>query len=116
MARGVLPQASASRTGTGTTDPTPVTGDPTNNHQTTNDGNVVLRVQNTNAGSTARTLTVRVSKTIDGQAITSKTFVIPAAGVRWIGPFPTDTYGRQLLIDVDNAELKVTAFHFTPAG
>jgi hypothetical protein len=109
MPRAAVPVNTLSRAGIAV--PTETTGDATNNHTIPNDGSVFLLVRNSNGASTTRTLTVRLSKTVDGQAVTSRTYPIAAGTSRYIGPFPPDVYGSSLLIDVDNAELKITAFH-----
>lgn len=82
-------------------------GDPVNNHQVVNTGNTRLIIRN--SGAVARTVTIRISKTVDGQSVTSKTKAIPAGETHVFGPYPTDTYGNLLLVDVDNAELKLRA-------
>lgn len=84
---------------------TPVTGDTVNNHYMQNSGKEKFHAKNTNASATARTVTILVAKTIDGQAVTSVTQAIPA-GATWVfGPFPVDVYGTQVLVNVDHAEL-----------
>ncbi|MFI6032965.1 hypothetical protein ACIBBD_02045 [Streptomyces sp. NPDC051315] len=88
---------------------TEVNGDATNNHSVTNDGLVWLEVRN--SGSTvARTVSANFANTIDGQTTTAKTWSIPTSSTRRIGPFPVRYYGTTLQIDVDNAELKLTAY------
>lgn len=87
-------------------------GDATNNHTVANDGRTVLLVRNANVASTARTLTVRLPGAVDGQAITPRTYSIPAASSRYIGPFNATDYGTSMQVDVDNAELKLSAYRF----
>ncbi|MGQ5606171.1 hypothetical protein [Streptomyces sp. EKS3.2] len=88
--------------------PAETNGDPVNNHVVSNNGRVVLLVRN--AGTTAaRTLTLRVRGTVDGQTVAPRTVSIPTEASRYVGPFPTDDYGALLQVDVDNAELKLTA-------
>lgn len=89
--------------------PTETNGDPANNHQVQNNGRVILLVRNAGT-TTVRTVTLRLPGVVDGQALTPKTVSIPTEASRYIGPFPTDAYGSLLQIDVDNAELKLTAF------
>jgi hypothetical protein len=117
MARGNLAHNEFTRSGTGLADPSPTTGDPVNNHQTTNDGKVVLRVENTNGASTARVVTIHfdAAATVDGVAPANRTYSVAAGATAWLGPYDAARYGNPLLIDVDNAELQVTAFHITPA-
>jgi hypothetical protein len=91
--------------------PAETNGDPTNGHLLPNNGvTTFLLVRNANGASTARTLTVRLQGSVDGQAITPRTYSIPAAASRYIGPFDTTRYGSSVAIDVDNAELKLSAF------
>ena len=86
-----------------------VNGDPVNNHYVTNTGKTKLLIRNANGAATARTVTIRLFRTVDGQSITSKTKAIPAGETHIFGPYPVNDYGTQLLIDVDNAELKLRA-------
>ncbi|MER7930497.1 hypothetical protein ABTY96_46565 [Streptomyces sp. NPDC096057] len=88
---------------------TEAAGDPTNNHVVPNNGKTILQVRN--SGSTvARTVTFRLPGVVDGQAVTPRAVSIPISSTRWFGPFPTGDYGSQLQVDVDNAELKLTAY------
>lgn len=88
-----------------------VNGDPANNHQVANDGRTFLVVRNSNGASTARTLTVIIQGAIDGFAPTPRTYSIPAAASRYIGPFDTVAYGSLMQVNVDNAELKLSAYN-----
>lgn len=108
MARTAVPVTAITKAGVAPTAET--TGDSVNNHSIPNDGKTVILAHNTNASSTARTLTVRLSGSVDGQAITPKTYTIAAAASRYIGPFDTTRYGSTLLVDVDNAELHLSAY------
>jgi hypothetical protein len=87
--------------------PTETTGDTVNNHEISNDGNVVLVCRNSNGAATARTLSVLLTGTIDGQAPQPRTYSIPAGATRVIGPFETAFYGSKLQFNVDNAELRI---------
>jgi len=82
-------------------------GDPVNNHYLPNSGRERLLVRNSNGASTARTVTIRFNKTVDGQTVTNRAVSIAAGNTRVFGPFDTENYGTQVLIDVDNAELKL---------
>ena len=96
-------------TRTGVAPATEVNGDATNNHSVVNDGTVWIEVRN--SGSTvARVVSARFPNTIDGQTTPAKTWSIPTSATRRIGPFPVRYYSTTLLIDVDNAELKLTAY------
>lgn len=62
-------------------------------HKFTNDGRTFLHVKNTNGA--ARTVTLVVSKTVDGQTVTNPTVTIPAdTGDKIIGPFPKGYYNQ----------------------
>jgi len=111
MARGSIPVTAITRAGVAP--PAETNGDATNNHTVNNDGKVIILVRNSNGASTARTVTFRVNKTVDGQAVASRAVSIPAGASRYFGPFPVETYGEDLLVDVDNAELKLSAFHLS---
>ncbi|MFF9043331.1 hypothetical protein [Streptomyces parvulus] len=109
MPRTAVPVTTITRAGVAP--PTETNGDATNQHVISNNGKVVLLARN--AGSTvARTVTLRVRSTVDGQPVTPRTVSVPQSASRWIGPFPIDQYGTQLQVDVDNAELKLTALTF----
>lgn len=108
MARGTIPQTQINRSGA--TPPAETNGDAVNNHQMSNDGRVLLFVRNSNGGSTARTVTFRPTKTVDGGTVT-KPVSIAAGATKVFGPFPVDLYGSLMQIDVDNAELKFQAYH-----
>ncbi len=104
MPRTAVAVLSASRAGTPLV---PVTGDPVNNHVIVNDGHVGVIVKNT--GSTvARTVTFRIVRKVDGFAVTSRTETLAVAEEQLFGPFDVSEYGGKLLVDVDNAELKLT--------
>ena len=112
MARSTLTVTSITKAGVAP--PAETNGDPTNNHLLPNDGtNTFLLARNSNGASVARTLTVRLQGSVDGQAITPKTYSIPAGASRYIGPFDTARYGSSVQVDVDNAELKLTALRLS---
>lgn len=107
MPRTAVPVTQITRAGVAA--PTETNGDPTNNHTIPNNGKMFLLVRN--SGSTvARTVTLRLPGLTDGQAITPRTVSVAQSTSRYIGPFPTGDYGSALLVDVDNAELKLSAF------
>ncbi|MFI1723922.1 hypothetical protein [Streptomyces sp. NPDC020489] len=88
---------------------TETNGDATNHHVIPNNGRMFLEVRN--SGSTvARTITFRFPGVVDGQSVTPRAVSIPTSSTRRFGPFPTGDYGNQLQVDVDNAELKLTAY------
>ena len=86
-----------------------VNGDATNNHSVVNDGNVFLLVRN--SGASARTVTIVTPGTVDTQAVADRVISITAAASRYIGPFPPSDYGDPLSVDVEHAEVKLTAYH-----
>lgn len=109
MARVNLPHTEITRAGVAAG--AEVTGDATNHHETANDGRVFLLVRNSNGASTARTVTILVPGTVDGQDVGDRAISIAAAASRYIGPFPKAVYGSTVQVNVDNAELKLTAYH-----
>ncbi len=107
MARGTINVTTSDKGGA--TLPAATVGDPTNGHAVANDGTVQLLVENT--GSTvARTVTLQITRKIDGFTATAqRTKSIPIGQVQYFGPYDPKDYGSLLLIDVDNAELKIRA-------
>jgi hypothetical protein len=89
---------------------TPVTGDSTNNHSMANNGETWIEAHNTNGASTSHNVVVHISETVEGQAVTSKTFAVPAGDTRRLGPFPVKAYGNPVLIDVNSNEFGLTAW------
>jgi archaellum component FlaG (FlaF/FlaG flagellin family) len=108
MPRVNLPHTQISRAGIAPG--SEVTGDPSNNHSTANDGKVFLLARNSGSGS-ARTVTLKIPTVVDGQAVASRTVSVPISSSKYIGPFPPGDYGNVLEVDVDHAELKLTAYH-----
>jgi hypothetical protein len=86
-----------------------VTGDPVNNHSIANDGTMWFEARNAST-TVARVVTVNFSRKVDGQTVSPRTYSIPLSDTRRIGPFPPGDYGAPLLVDVDNADLKLTAY------
>lgn len=109
MPRVNIPVGDVNRTTT-TKVPTEVPGDPTNNHSYTNGEGVFLTVRNAHA-TVAKTLTVKIPNTVDGQAVASKTYPIPATESHDVGPFPVATYGTTVQVDVESSDLKLIARH-----
>ncbi|MFI6444731.1 hypothetical protein [Kitasatospora sp. NPDC050543] len=107
MPRGTITITSSDRGGTAL--PAATTGDPTNGHSIANDGATLLLVEN--GGSTvARTVTVQIARKIDGLTATAqRTKSIPVGQTQLFGPYDPKDYGSLLLVDVDNAELKIRA-------
>jgi hypothetical protein len=105
MPRVAVNNADVSRAGV--TLPTETIGDATNNHVINNDGNVIIVAHNTNASSTARTLTIHLPGAVDGQSITPRAYSIAAGVTKVFGTYPPGQYGTVMQVDVDNAELKM---------
>lgn len=105
MARAVIPVTTS--TNKGALLVAEQNGDAVNFHQLANSGREKLHVRN--SGAVSRTVTFKFAKQVQGQAVTDQTKAIPA-GETWVfGPFPTEDYGTTMLINVDNAELKLRA-------
>lgn len=102
MARTVINPAQFARTGTALT---PVAGDVANGNAIPNDGATGLVVKNT--GASSRVLTVTITEKVDGQTVPPKTVTIAAGATVGVGPFPQETYGARVLVNVDNAELTI---------
>lgn len=98
-------------TRTGIANATPVTGDATNNHEVVNDGKTWIEVENT--GASSRTLSVQITKLVDGQTPPAKSYTISAGAKRRMGPFPRDVYGALLSVDVTHAELVLAAYNLS---
>lgn len=60
-------------------------------HSIPADGEAFVHVK---TGGTGATVTVPVPKTIDGQAVASKSYVLGTNTERMIGPFPADPYAQ----------------------
>lgn len=108
MARVAVPVTVVSRTGVAPAAET--NGDPVNNHTVANDGRTILLVRNANGAATDYDLTVHLQGSVDGQTIDPKVYTIAAGASRYIGPWPTTRYGTSMQVDVENAELKLSAY------
>jgi len=107
MPRTNINATQASRAGTVL--PAATAGDAVNGNSTANDGRVVLIVKNTNASSTARTITFATTVSVDGLTAPVRSESIPAGETQVFGPFSPNDYGTTLAYNVDNAELTVQA-------
>lgn len=107
MARVAVPVTAITRTGVAPTAET--TGDPVNFHSVSNSGRMFLLVRNAD-GAGAHNVTVNFSQTVDGQSVTAKTYSIPLTSSRYIGPFPSVYYGSTMNVDVDSAQLFLSAY------
>lgn len=69
----------------------------TDTYQVPNDGKTVLHFKK--SGANVCTVTVQVNKVVDGLTVPNRTVSIPATtGDKFVGPFPPDTYGKQITI------------------
>lgn len=109
MPRVAIPVTAIVRAGL--TPPAETNGDATNQHELANNGRVIILARNSGAG--ARTITFRVAKIVDGLTAPTRVVSIPAAASRYFGPFPVDDYGVLMQIDVEHAEVKLTALSIT---
>lgn len=87
---------------------TETTGDPVNGHSIANDGRTLIEVRN--AGASERLLTVAYNASVDGALPDPREFTVPVAtSVYKLGFFPVDAYGRELVVTVAHADLKLMA-------
>ncbi|WP_431728580.1 hypothetical protein [Verrucosispora sp. TAA-831] len=108
MARVTVPVTTITRAGVAPA--AEVTGNATDNHQMANGGQTVLLVRNN--GASTRTLTVIIKGAIDGFAPAPRTYSIAASQSRYIGPFDVVAYGQLMDINVDHADLRLSAYTF----
>lgn len=97
-------------TRSGVADASETNGNATDNHSIANDGRVWFEARNADA-SNPHTVTVLFTRTIDGQAVTSRAYALAATTKRRIGPWPPAEYGDTLQVNVDSSELKLAAYH-----
>ncbi|MET0416060.1 MAG: hypothetical protein ABW022_08570 [Actinoplanes sp.] len=105
MPRTAIPVTAINKAGVAP--PAETNGDVANNHSVSNDGRTVLLIRNN--GATPRTASFRLAGAVDGQAITAKTVTVPATSSRYVGPFDTTRYGTTMQVDVDHADLRLSA-------
>lgn len=101
MARGLIANCVSDKDGTPL--PAATTGDAVNNHYFNNTGKTKMFVKNTGAG--ARIVTIKFTRTVSGQAITSITKSIAAGVTEAFGPYSVTDFGRITEVDVAHAEL-----------
>lgn len=106
MARTAIPVTNI--TTTAAAPASEVTGVPADGHYVTNDGRTFITVRNADA-SDPHTVTVGLLA-VDGQAVTGKAYAIPATSSRNIRLGAPNLYGTRTNIDVDDADLKLTAY------
>lgn len=83
-------------------------GDAVEGHVLANSGRERLFVRNASV-DTGYDVTIRFNKTVDGQAVTSYVEEVAFGTTQVFGPFDTENYGTSVLIDVENANLKLRA-------
>lgn len=85
--------------------------DVANGNVAPNDGATALAVFNSDA-AVVHNLTVGVAAGVDGLTAGPRPYPIPisSAGVQFFGPFPIVFYGPQLLLNADNAQLKIFVY------
>lgn len=106
MPRVSVPVVAFTRAGTVMADA--VTGDVTNGHSLANDGKVGLIVKNTSS-TTQYNVTLRLSRTVDGQPVTPRVEPVAFGKSKAFGPFDPADYGATMLLDVDNVGLTLLA-------
>jgi hypothetical protein len=107
MARTGISSTRLSRVGVMALTPTTEL-DPVNGNYADNDGATLLHMENT-AGA-ARDVTILIPTDVDMDLpVTSRTYTLSAGQIGLVGLFPRETYGGQLLVDVDGADVMVIA-------
>lgn len=91
----------------GATLPAATAGNATDNMVIANSGRERFIARNT--GATPRLVTIRFSRTVRNQAITSITNTIAASAEVVFGPYPVDDFGTLLQVDVAHAEVTFRA-------
>ncbi|MFD5468882.1 hypothetical protein [Streptomyces sp. NPDC127105] len=107
MARASLPITKLSDAGS--PDPAETNGNPTDGHSLPNTGRTVLRVRNADA-TNPHTLTLVPPITVAGKRVEDTKVTIPAGATLSFGSLSTALYGSSTPINVDSAQLKLTAF------
>lgn len=90
--------------------PGPAGSDAANDLTIPNDGRTWFEVKNASA-TTSYNVEVEFVRTVDGSTVTKKTFAIPASTAnKRFGPWQQGDYGDALSVNIDDANLQVTAF------
>lgn len=106
MARIEIPITSFTRAGS--VMPAPIAGDTLEGHALPNDGKTGLVVKNEST-TTDHTVTIHLSRVVDGQSVVPRTETVPFGESHAIGPFPAVDYGNSVAIDVSSSDLKLSA-------
>lgn len=88
-----------------------LTPDTANGNYADNDGATVIYLAN---GASTRTLTVTSPDTVYGLAVADKVYSLTANQFDFVGPFPLETFGPQLLLDFSANDLKFLVFSLLP--
>ncbi len=90
---------------------TPGAGDPTGNTIANSGGKTLLYIEN--GGTSARTVGVTISRTVQGQPVTALSFNIAAsAGAKYLYPLgPAGDFGQTVTVTPSHAEVLVKAFN-----
>lgn len=83
-------------------------GNATDGNTVPNGGSTWLGMNN--SGASSRTVTVAISQTVDGQAVTARTHTIAAGVVRYVKLGPPAIYGSTTLVTPSHVEMKLAAF------
>ena len=110
MARVEVPVVAVTRDGT--VMPAEQVGDTVNGHTLPNDGRVGLIIRNTDALA-SHTMTINLTRTVDGQPVTPRVVTLPANQAKAFGPFNPGDYGSAVALDVDSASLTLLAVRVT---
>lgn len=92
----------------GVADAAEANGDTVNGHVVVNTGRTVITVRNADA-SNPHTVTFITPGTVAGLAIADHAVSIPASATRKFAGFDPSIWGGALSIDVDSAQLKLSA-------
>jgi uncharacterized membrane protein YgcG len=85
--------------------PVATAADVANGNSTANDGAVVLVARNTDTNP--HTLTVHITRQVDGVTPAAKTFSIAAGTTEYIGPFTPNDYSLTLTYDLDSSTVTI---------
>ncbi|WP_328546801.1 hypothetical protein [Streptomyces platensis] len=106
MPRVEIPVVAFTRAGTVL--PDALVGDTVNGHTLPNDGRVGLIVENTST-DTEHSVTISLSRVVDGQPVTPRVETVGMATALAFGPFAPGDYGSAVTIDVDSVSLTLLA-------
>lgn len=104
MARGNVTVTKSRQRGTALA--AEVNGDPVNHHQFVNNGNTRLLVRNASV-DTAYDVTIRIARKVSGQAVQPIVVEVPFGATWTFGPYDVRDFGDLVLVDVENANLKL---------